>query len=150
MLKLGGFLNLALLLAPCLALAQQQVGPQPGHGYGNGVDPNGTPFMHGVVDPGAMDYTAVAVGTTSTLVLPAPASSARTKLYLLNPSGRISGTTAVDIWCSYGVPAGMGQGFILRGYGDRVTEDMAATIDQRALYCIAPQAVTINVGAVQQ
>ena len=144
---LAGLLMAAL---PAAALAQQQIGPQPGHGYGNGADPNGTPFMHGVVDAGAMNYVAVPVGLTSTLVLAAPTMSPRTKLYLLNPSGRASGTTAVDIWCSYGVPAGMGQGFILMGYGDRVTEDMAATIDQRALYCIAPSVMTINVGAVQQ
>ncbi len=142
---------LALLLAgPAAAQMPAVPGPQPGHGYGQETDPNGLPYTHPVVDQGVMTFTPIPVGITSTPVLAAPATSPRTKLYLLNPSGRTAGTSPIDVWCQYGGTAAIGQGFILMGYGDRVTEDMAATIDQRPIVCIAPSPVVINVGAVQQ
>ncbi len=140
----------SLVIAPGIAWAQ---GPVPGSGYGATTDPSGIPYFHlRATDPstGTMAYLTRTVGTTSTQVLAAPTTLARSKLYLLNPSGRLPGTTATDCWCSYGVPAVVGQGFLLAGYGDRVSEDIAAAIDQRPLFCIASAAVQINVGAIQQ
>ena len=144
---------LAALLGGARGHAQTMSGPQPGQGYGDPTDPAGHPYVHVIGPdpvPGAMVYTAVPVGTVPTLVLP-PAPAARAKLYLLNPSGRPGvGGSATDVWCVYGGLAALGQGFILMGYGDRVTEDVPAVIDPRALSCIAPSPVTIIVGVVQQ
>ena len=142
-----------LLLLPALVQAQQLVGPQPGHGYGQNTDGNGELLIHVQtqdVDQGNMNYVSVMVGTSSTQVLGAPTVMARAKLYMVNPSGRLANTTATDVWCAYGVPAVVGQGFMLAGYGDRVTEDVAAVLDQRPINCISTASTTINVGAVQQ
>ena len=147
---------LASLLMVGVAHAQPgpQVGPQPGSGYGLNSDGSGVLLTHIYrMDPtqGTMNYASVVVGTTSTQVLAAPTTLPRAKLYLLNASGRLSGTTSTDVYCAYGVPAAVGQGFLLAGYGDRVTEDMPAGLDQRPLNCISSgAAVTISVGAVQQ
>jgi len=144
---------LAMLLVPCLARSQPLTGgPAPGNGYGVGADAYGVPYFHlRTVDPqlGQMSYASVTVGTTSTQVL-AAAPSVRFKLYMVNPSGRLSGTTLTDCWCAYGVPAVLGQGFMLAGYGDRVTEDVLAMIDPRAINCIASAPVVINVGDIHQ
>ncbi len=134
---------LAALLLPLPAAAQgygPQVGPTPGQGYNATLAPAA----------GNMAFASVTVSTASTLVLGPPLLLPRSKLYLVNPSGRTAGTTTTDVWCAYGVPAVLGQGFLLAGYGDRVTEDMPAAIDQRALSCIASAATAITVGAVQQ
>ena len=134
---------LAALLPPLQAAAQPcgpPVGPQPGQGYSATT----------ALSAGNMAFASVTVGTASTLVLGPPLLPPRSKPYLVNPSGRTAGTTTTDAWCAHGVPVVVGQGFLLAGYGDRVTEDMPAAIDQRALNCIATAATAITVGVVQQ
>ncbi|GAC1642247.1 MAG: hypothetical protein NVS4B4_19210 [Bradyrhizobium sp.] len=91
-------------------------------------------------------YSIVAVGTTSTTVLVA-APSLRLALDLWNVSGRPTGT-ATDVWCMFGVPAVVGQGFPVFGAGGNVWRGLPSSIDGRALNCIAGTATSLTVGSV--
>lgn len=109
-----------------------------------------TPMGAAAPTNGSLAYSTVVVGTSSTAVL-AAATGLRSKLYLVNASGRTGATTATstDVWCVYGATAALNTGFALYGSGDRIFEDSAAMIDGRQLNCIAPTAVSIVAGVVQ-
>ncbi|GAC1480563.1 MAG: hypothetical protein NVS2B11_05480 [Acetobacteraceae bacterium] len=69
-------------------------------------------------------------------------------LDLWNLSGRPTGT-ATDVWCMFGVPAVVGQGFPVFGGGGNVWRGQPSSIDARALNCIAAAPTSVSVGFVQ-
>ncbi|GAC1479350.1 MAG: hypothetical protein NVS2B11_03490 [Acetobacteraceae bacterium] len=154
------------LLAAAALAGAARAQPFPSYRVGNGdvngavqlcVDPNNATRIIACLSPAgsasatanaSIAYTTPLVGTASTTILAAAATS-RTALDLWNMSGRFSGTAA-DVWCIYGVPAVLGQGFPIMGGGANVTRNLPAVLDNRALNCIAATSTTLNVGVTQQ
>ena len=123
-------IGIAIALITSAALAQ----PLPTTSFTSAPQPNVN-----------MNYASVAVGTTSTQVA-LPASGSRLALDLWNVSGHPTGT-ATDVWCVFGVPAVVGQGFPIFGGGGNVYRNLPTAMDGRALNCIASAATTITVGS---